>query len=443
MGTFRFDRLEKIYDSRESALDKLNTITFDYAEAAVVRYRKNSELYILLVIGNGSGYEIIADSVSFGESGSEIPGGGKVYIIQRPNDSKTDLELIEEEVGNKIPEGGDVSVISTIVDGEIFDRIAYIYNDDTKYWEPITGKVDANKVILNDDIQLSGNYTSIGNLNKSDGVWRTKGKSVWEAFNELLDKTVDPIVSKEPKVVLEAIKTGLVEVGSTIQQGYNLKFTDGEYNAGGIIEKIEANISNTVIKYGNENWELSQGETKDIKVEENFSKKFTGEITVTTKNFAENNKGETTELIWENGEKVYEISSSTLNSYREGIFYGTVTSKITNWESSNEINNTIRSLEKTGKDYSATTLNFTLKKGSTQIIVAWNKKDNRKGLVEVIDVTNNEAISLGNFNTHIIQISGADNIFEGSQFLSEYIVMEYAPISGEWLKDINIQLKFE
>ena len=44
MGTFRFDRLEKIYDSRESALDKLNTITFDYAEAAVVRYRKNSEL---------------------------------------------------------------------------------------------------------------------------------------------------------------------------------------------------------------------------------------------------------------------------------------------------------------------------------------------------------------------------------------------------------------
>ena len=60
----------------------------------------------------------------------------------------------------------------------------------------------------------------------------------------------------------------------------------------------------------------------------------------------------------------------------------------------------------------------------------------------MLDTTNNENISLSNFQSHEVIISGADGNIDSS-YSASYIVMEYAPISGNWLKDIVIQLKFE
>ena len=437
MGSFRFDRLEKIYDSRSEAIKKLNSITFDYAQPVVVRYKEDSNIYMLLVIGSddSNGYKILADSNSSGDISD-------IYTVTRTSFDVSDEDSINLGLFGKTPHQSDIVIISTIISEIVYDRVAYIYTS-KNIWEPLSGCVDADKIIFKDDIQLFGSYSEVGNIKKSDKVWRTKGKSVWEAFNELLDTTVDPSVLLDPSVSIVATTTGSKEIGTTVQQGYRINLTDGKYECAGIEEPIESEITSCNISYSGDFYDsFPEGTVGNIVLPEGYSQKFTGSVTIGTSNYAENNKGVTTELLWSNGSKEYQVSSGVLSSYRMGMFYGTVVEKIEDWSSSGVLNTKLRGLNKSGGSYSASIKTFTLKAGSAQMIIAWPKSDGRKGLTQVLDTTNNENISLSNFQSHEVIISGADGNIDSS-YSASYIVMEYAPISGNWLKDIVIQLKFE
>ena len=65
----------------------------------------------------------------------------------------------------------------------------------------MTGKVDADKVILQKDITMAGNYTQVGNLTKEQtktATFATKGKSVAEALTEIFSKRLQPTITSNP-----------------------------------------------------------------------------------------------------------------------------------------------------------------------------------------------------------------------------------------------------
>lgn len=64
-----------------------------------------------------------------------------------------------------VPKKGDVFVVTTTVDETDFEQAAYGYNGSA--WIAMTGNVDADKVIMRDNITMAGDYTQVGNKTKT------------------------------------------------------------------------------------------------------------------------------------------------------------------------------------------------------------------------------------------------------------------------------------
>ena len=141
-------------------------------------------------------------------------GGGALY-----EGTKTDLEA------------ADSTVITTIVSGVTYEQSAYRYTGTD--WVAMTGAVDADKVMMRDNITLAGNYTQFGNLTKSANETSTlesKGKSVADVLTEILSKRLQPTITAQPSISGFAL-TGAkaVEAGTTLAQA---NYTAGNLNAG-------------------------------------------------------------------------------------------------------------------------------------------------------------------------------------------------------------------
>lgn len=108
--------------------------------------------------------------------------GGTVYSAAKADLSSSDESVIAAFFAAKdapTPKKGDVFVVTTTVDGVNYEQAAYGYTGEA--WLAMTGSVDAEKVILRENITLAGGYTQVGNLTKSQNgtaVFSTKGKSV-------------------------------------------------------------------------------------------------------------------------------------------------------------------------------------------------------------------------------------------------------------------------
>jgi hypothetical protein len=433
----KLDRLEKIYKTRDLALEKLATVGWSYAYPVSARYYNDSGgICVLLALGTGDGtFEVVADSDGL----STDTGNGSIYTFTRLSYSVSDDLSIESSLSGETPKAGDISIITTQIGGQVRDKVAFVYNSDLGRWEALIGAVDATKVILRDDIELYGDYDSFGNIKKSQGTWKVSGKSVWEALNEALDTTIDPEISKEPGLSLVASVSGTREVGSIITQGYTLGVTDGKYSCAGVDQSIGAYIESATVKLGDrENTNFPKGSFGEITLGPGYSEIITAQVQVRTDTKALNNKGLETDLIW--GPKTYSLSSGRLVSFRNGIWYGGLSEIPESWESSDSLGNLLREkLGKTGKTYGAGTISTTIKTGSVVFVIAWEK--GKGSLSRVFDATGNEDISLSNFTEHTIIIPGASGGID-SEYATTYTLYEYAPVSGEWLKDLSIQLIF-
>ena len=97
-------------------------------------------------------------------------------------------------------------------------KSAYFY--DGKAWVAMTGSVDADKVILRDDITLAGGYTQVGNLTKSQNgtaTFSTKGKSVMDALTEIFSKRLQPSITAQPSIgTFTLTGAGAVEAGTKV-----------------------------------------------------------------------------------------------------------------------------------------------------------------------------------------------------------------------------------
>ena len=147
--------------------------------------------------------------------------GGTVYAATKADLSTSDDSVISGYFAQNTdvkPKKGDVFVVTTTVDGSTYEQSAYFY--DGSAWVAMTGSVDADKVILRENITLAGGYTQVGNLTKSQNgtaTFQTKGKSVADILTEIFSKRLQPTITAQPSVTGFALNGAkAVEAGTQI-----------------------------------------------------------------------------------------------------------------------------------------------------------------------------------------------------------------------------------
>lgn len=147
--------------------------------------------------------------------------GGTVYAATKADLSTSDDSVISGYFAQNTdvkPKKGDVFVVTTTVDGSTYEQSAYFH--DGSAWVAMTGSVDADKVILRENITLAGGYTQVGNLTKSQNgtaTFSTKGKSVMDALTEIFSKRLQPSITAQPSIgTFTLTGAGAVEAGTKV-----------------------------------------------------------------------------------------------------------------------------------------------------------------------------------------------------------------------------------
>lgn len=166
-----------------------------------------------LVDGLNTNFTEVYAAVGDLQEAIESAGGGSLYNLTKHDLSASDASLLSTLSGMK---SGDVTVITTIVDSKQYEKSAYFYNGTT--WEAMTGNVDAGQVILQEDITLAGNYTSIGNVSKGSNTGTStlsaKGKSVVDVLKSIMTKAVAP-TKYDPSVTGFSMTATVTKAGAS------------------------------------------------------------------------------------------------------------------------------------------------------------------------------------------------------------------------------------
>lgn len=128
----------------------------------------------------------------------------RVFASVKTDLNKADADVIKEYFAahsETTPRKGDVFLITTTVEEKTYEHSAYTYGDSK--WEAVTGNVDAEKVILRDNITLAGNYTQVGNVTKGANETKTldvKGKSFKDVMMSIFTAKLQPANPTQPAV---------------------------------------------------------------------------------------------------------------------------------------------------------------------------------------------------------------------------------------------------
>lgn len=160
----RFEKVEKV-PSNDEAQDNVLYLVMNAATGYYDIYAKVGEEVVRLddTTVDLSNYATI-------EQLNAVSGGigGTVYAGTKEDLSASDDSVIAayfKAHTDMAVKKGDVFVVTTTVGNSTYEKSAYFY--DGKAWVAMTGSVDADKVILRDNITLAGGYTQVGNLTKS------------------------------------------------------------------------------------------------------------------------------------------------------------------------------------------------------------------------------------------------------------------------------------
>lgn len=157
----RFEKVEKV-PSNDEAQDNVLYLVMNAATGYYDIYAKVGEEVVRLddTTVDLSNYATI-------EQLNAVSGGigGTAYAGTKEDLSASDDSVIaayfkaHTDVAVK---KGDVFVVTTTVGNSTYEKSAYFYNG--KAWVAMTGNVDADKVILRENITLAGGYTQVGDL---------------------------------------------------------------------------------------------------------------------------------------------------------------------------------------------------------------------------------------------------------------------------------------
>lgn len=248
-----------------------------------------------------------------------------LYKYTRTDASQSDTDAIAAALGGNVAVQGDIVVITTTIEGNTYEQSAFMY--DGAQWAAMTGKVDADKVILQNDITMAGNYSQIGNLTKDQNgtaTFATKGKSVAEALTEIFSKRLQPTITSNPAVTLTFGQAKAYEVGTTVSPTYSASLSAGSYTYGPAtgITATSWEISDTA---GN-TADTASGSFADVVVTDNTNYKITAKANYGAGAVAVDNLGATSSPEIKIAAGSATKISGAITGYRN-TFYGTVTEK--------------------------------------------------------------------------------------------------------------------
>ena len=167
-----------------------------------------------------------------------VDGASTQFFSTVRTTGQTDEQAIAAAVGSTTPKGGSICVIKTqISDTGKYEYKAFVYdtttNPNTPAWKAIDGEYDARNVYFHDDLLATytiGRYTpgTSGNV-----TIPTKGKSVYDVFDDIVSKELQPSIKSNPAVSISAGNFKAYEVGSTTSTlSYTASLSAGSYTYG-------------------------------------------------------------------------------------------------------------------------------------------------------------------------------------------------------------------
>lgn len=350
-------------------------------------------------------------------------GGGAVYTGTKTSLDATDTSVIEAyftEHSDVTPKAGDMFVVITTVDDVTYEMTAYRYDD--KNWVSITGNVDADKVILPQDITLAGNYTQFGNLTKNaDGTatLSAKGKSVMDVFTEILSKRLQPAITAQPSISgfnLSGAKA--VEAGTKLASA---AYTAGSLNPGSYQYGPETGVAASnwtvqrVTDKGTEQIASVDAASLSAGNDDNGSAGFVigdvgGENAVLSLRYkaiathgkgvtANDNLGSVSDPVVAIAAGTKEKTTSAYTPFRN-VFYGASAKKLALDSVA------VRALTPTGKAYAAGTLTINVPAGTQRVAIACIAS--KTGLTKVINETAMNADVTATFAKSTVSVEGAE-----------------------------------
>lgn len=225
----------------DNLLTALHSISMKVVDSLPGSGQETNVIY--LVPAKGPNAENAKDEFIWLDNKWELIGTTRIATTQVHKAEKTDLTTADSTIiDNYFKTGagktngkaaGDVFVITTVVSGVTYERSAYMLAKDGITWEALDGCVDADKVIMRNDIKLAGNYTQVGNVTKGATETKTlptKGKSFKAVMDEIFTKKVQPTITNQPAVSKFTLTgAGNVEAGTKVA---NAQFGTAELSAG-------------------------------------------------------------------------------------------------------------------------------------------------------------------------------------------------------------------
>lgn len=348
--------------------------------------------------------------------------GGTVYAATKADLSTSDDSVISGYFAQNTdvkPKKGDVFVVTTTVDGSTYEQSAYFY--DGSAWVAMTGSVDADKVILRENITLAGGYTQVGNLTKSQNgtaTFQTKGKSVADILTEIFSKRLQPTITAQPSVTGFALNGAkAVEAGTQVAAASygTAELNPGSYKygpdtavvaSGWKVERITdkattevANAETASLAAGSDNNNGAGFVIGDAGGDAVASLKYKATATHGAGVTAKDNLGSDSNpaVAIAAGTKSKETAAYT--PFRN-YFYGVTAEKPT-------LNSDyIRSLTKSGKAYAADTLTINVPVGAQRVAIACIAT--AKGVTKVINETAMNADVTSTFVKSTVPVEGAN-----------------------------------
>lgn len=350
-------------------------------------------------------------------------GGGAVYTGTKTDLEATDASVIEAyftEHSGITPKAGDMFAVVTVVDSITYEMTAYRF--DGEDWVSITGNVDADKVIMPENITLAGNYTQFGNLTKNaDGTatLSSKGKSVLDVFTEILSKRLQPTITAQPSISgfnLSGAKA--VEAGTSLASA---AYTAGNLNPGSyqygpetgvtasnwVVQRIAddsteqiASVDAASLSAGSDN-NGGNGFIIGDQGGENVvaSLKYKAIATHGAGVTANDNLGSASDPAVNIASGTKEKTTGAYTPYRN-YFYGATTEKPTVDSAY------IRGLTKSNKAYAAGTLTINVPAGAQRVVIACIA--GKTGVTKVINETAMNADVTSTFTQSSVNVEGAE-----------------------------------
>ena len=368
--------------------------------------------------------------------------------------TKTDPEESDTNVITKYfetnpeptPVVGDVFVIRTEVDNIHIEDSSYIYEESG--WVAISGKLDADKVILREDFIAAGKYRELGTIKKELDetiVVPAKGKSVSDFLSGILAEEIQPRIEANPKVVNFTLREAKeVEAGTKITEFNfeNATFKDAQYtfnpkDAGckvtsykidrvaipAKLSKESVATTQTGVDNNDSNgFTIGDGESDFNSVSYKATIEYSEGLVAKT-NLGNNSKPE----IKAQAGSVF-ATTKAITSFRK-YFYGISTdvSDIdSNWIRTNLTHSTSK--------YAPKTLTLNVTTGTKRVVIACESINT--GVTKIINETLMNLDVTGTFEKHTVEVEGAEGY--ASKSYNYWIYEPLKPYSSDAILHITL-----